>query len=188
MTKTKPRRTGRHHARPVHRHLRNALGLQQIDLSHRLHAGRRDLPPRPQQHRRRLLLSGVDLAAGHPDGTEETSGGEAHHVHPAESPIQGRIGQHAGVPDGGPAAREGGPFDAGEAPEARADGPVRIHGESREADGVRHQCEEQVLGKTGQKHTQKEIFRSILTQEVVTGKRESLSPAPAKGPHVSART
>ena len=102
--------------------------------------------------------------------------------------FRGQVGQHAGVHDGGPAAREGGSFDAGKAPEARADGPIRIHGESREADGVRHQCEEQVLGKTCQKHSQKEIHRCILTQEVVTGKRESLSLAPAKRPHVSTRT
>ena len=43
--------------------------------------------------------------------------GRAHHVHPAESALQGSIGQHTGVPDGGPAAREGGSFDAGKAPE-----------------------------------------------------------------------
>ena len=102
-----------------------------------MHAGRRDLPARAQQHRRRLLQSGVDLAAGHPDGTEETSGREAHHVHPAESPPTGQVGQHAGVPDGGPAAREIGSFDAGKAPETRAGGSLRIHGQSRQADGVR---------------------------------------------------
>ena len=45
--------------------------------------------------------------------------------------FRGRVGQHTGVHDGGPAAREGGAFDAGKAPEARADGPIRIHGESR---------------------------------------------------------
>ena len=65
-------------------------GLQQTDLPHRLRAGRRNLPARAQQHRRRILLAGMDLAAGHPDGTEETSGGEAHHVHPAESPLRGK--------------------------------------------------------------------------------------------------
>ena len=54
------------------------------------HAGRRDLPACAQQHRRRLLLSGVDLAAGHPDGAEETSGREAHHVHPADASYRGR--------------------------------------------------------------------------------------------------
>ena len=88
-----------------------------------MHAGRRDLSARAQQHRRRVLLSGVDLAAGHPDGTEEASGRKAHHVHPAESALPGQVGQHAGVPDGGAAARESGAFDAGEAPETRADGP-----------------------------------------------------------------
>ena len=159
-------------------------GSSRLDVPHRLPAGRRDLPARARQHRRRLLLSGVDLAAGHPDGTEEASGREAHHVHPAESPLQGSIGQHSGVHDGGPAAREGGAFDAGKAPETRADGPIRIHGESREADGVRHQCEEQVLRENPPEALPKRSLRSILTQEVVTGKRESLSPAPANGPHV----
>ena len=42
--------------------------------------------------------------------------------------------------------------------------------------------------KTRQKHSQKEVHRCIPTQEVQNGLRESLSPAPAKGPHVSART
>ena len=34
--------------------------------------------------------SGVDLAAGHPDGTEEASGREAHHVHPVNASFRGR--------------------------------------------------------------------------------------------------
>ena len=44
--------------------------------------------------------------------------------------------------------------------------------------------------KTWQKQHRKKSFHkeSCFTQEVVTGKRESLSPGPAKRPHVSTRT
>ena len=54
---------------------------------------------------------------GHPDGTQKASRRKAHHVHPAESPLTGQVGQHSGVHDGCPAARESGSFDAGKAPE-----------------------------------------------------------------------
>ena len=51
--------------------------------------------------------------AGHPDGTEETPGREAHHVHPVNAFVSWPLGQHTGVSVVCPAARKSGAFDAG---------------------------------------------------------------------------